>query len=166
MGRLIPTIVVVAGFSCHYGLGLTTNSPVPLATLDASRAQTLALEYLKDRYPYVDPSRFVYQNLSLTHSRWQSEGSIMVVFADRTSQKRWVSKPNTKQQSFLETYGTQYFVRLTLTGELLDIYQHDRDDDILKITPAPDFPVPFRRFAPPDARTNGTIRVPPDSRSP
>jgi Flp pilus assembly protein RcpC/CpaB len=83
----------------------------------------IGLAYLRERYPNIDPHRFGYQKSILVN------GEITVVFVDRDS--RWQSPQGSA------TYRTQYFVRVKLNDELVGIERQERDDGVLKISPAP-----------------------------
>jgi len=100
--------------------GLVTGEMVKV---DLEQLRDLALKYLRDRYPNVDPSHFVF-----LRAISQSEGRLTVVFAERDSGSFQINQV---------IYATQYFVRLKPDGELLDIQRRERDDGILKISPAP-----------------------------
>ncbi|MGD0649762.1 MAG: hypothetical protein ABSA97_01230 [Verrucomicrobiia bacterium] len=140
----------------------TTNT-TRLAAAEEKKFREIALQYLTERYPNVEPSRFVYQNMMLTYSAGQSEGEMTAMFADRDSRRHFVGKPKIKEKTILVTYGTQYLVRLKLDGELISIQQHERSDGILKITPGPDTPVRRPSLTPQNVHTNTIVIIRPES---
>jgi Flp pilus assembly protein RcpC/CpaB len=97
-----------------------------MAEVDVDQLRDLALKYLRDRYPNIDSSHFVFQRAIS-----QSGGKLTVVFAERDS---------ASYQSNQVIYAIQYLVRLKPDGELIDIQQQVRYDGILKISPTSDQP--------------------------
>jgi len=130
---------------------------IPRCFLDTGPLRKKAQKHLQDRYPNLNVSRLVYLG-TMTNATT----GFTVVFADSESLMRNVSTPETKEETVPATYATQYFVRLEPDGELIGIERQERDDGVLKISPAPD------RMVSPPARiplvvpTNTIIIIPPD----
>src|ERR1041384_3538697 len=135
-------MVIAVALAISFAL---TDSAVR-ATEDEARLKGLALQFLSERYPNVEPSRFVYQRMTLTN-KTQS----IVVFTEGRNG------------------AVQYVVCLERDGELTGIERREEcAAGILKISPAPfdrlrfDSPVPFVVTNPAPA-TNNIIIIRPDS---
>jgi Flp pilus assembly protein RcpC/CpaB len=135
----------------------TPAPPIPRFFLDARPLRKKAQKHLQDRYPNLNVSRLVYLG-TMTNAAT----GVTVVFADSDSLMKNVSSPKTKEETVPVTYAIQYFVRLEPDGELIGIERQERDDGILKISPAPDRIIlpPIR--IPLTVPTNTIIIIPPE----
>jgi len=99
---------------------------LPEGSMVSEEVRDLALNYLRERYPNVDPNYFDFEFVAE-----ESPSTLAVVFAERDS-----ATDDSRQLRYADAI--QYLVRVTRDGELLDIQRQERRDGILKIWPAPD----------------------------
>ena len=104
--------------------------------LTEKMARDVALQYLRESFPGIDPKRFVFQEMLAGPG-----GEVTLTYAAGDSQEQLASYPSVPS-SESAVYARHYSVRLDADGDLIGIQQIERRDGILKIFPAPDYPAP------------------------
>ena len=141
----LTAIVLALVISLRADAAFALTNSTAQTTPEELRLRGLALQLLTERYPNIEPPRFVYQRMTVTN-RTES----IAVFAEGRNGR------------------IQYSVRLKLDGELNGIERREEcDGGILKISPAPidrirpNLPTMFI-FTTSPPQTNGIIIIRPE----
>ncbi len=125
-----------------------------------SQLRELALDELKERFPNVDPSCFLYQGTMTDLAAGRNYTEATVVFTDCHSPIKYAKGPKQDGQAVPIVSGIEYCVRIKRDGEVIGIERHEHDDGVLEITPAPDQGIQSRVPAPPIAPPLHQIPLP------
>jgi hypothetical protein len=126
----------------------------------SSQLRELALDNLKERFPNVDPSCFLYQGTITDLAAGRNYREATVVFTDCHSPIKYAKGPKQDGQAVPIVSGIEYYVRMKRDGELIGIERHEHNDGVLEITPAPDQGIQSRVPAPPIAPPLQQIPLP------